>query len=443
MKRKVHQHIVAGAIALLCLTGGSATAVTFVGWDQDPGGGLNNDSRLSSYPSAANIANNTNLLNIGFGGSHIWDDIATDGTTFFAWDQDPGGGLNNDSRLTSYASASDLANNVVQSNIGFGGSHIWDAIATDGSTFFAYDAETGRLSSYGSASDLATNNSLTNIGLGAKTTFESVATDGFNFYGWDQGNNNNSTLTEYASAADFASDTNGVTIGSTGSHIWDAIAAAQGTSPDAPEPDFATVAQFDVNSDFGHGGTFFNQAPFAPLDNTGTGTQNGITLTTSSSALPLEFRDRGTGGPLSGHPNADLLRDFLFENDGSAPREMTFDLEGLTPDTLHEITVFSFDNGGNNGTRSFWFEDDSEGLSLLTHTQSSDPNAGDFTLRLLSDANGMIRIVALSDTQASSLVIFNGMQVAEVIPTVPEPTTGLLALMGIGGLVARRRRQAA
>ncbi len=72
--------------------------------------------------------------------------------------------------------------------------------------------------------DLATNTNITNIGVstGAKTIFESIAYDGTGFYGWDQGNSNNSALYRYGSPADFASDTGGVVVGSSGSHIWDA-----------------------------------------------------------------------------------------------------------------------------------------------------------------------------------------------------------------------------
>ncbi len=203
------------AVVLPCTNG---YAAVLYGWDQ----GTSNNSRLSSYPSAVDIASNTNLTDIGFNGSHIWSDIATDGVIFYGWRQ----GTNNDSRLTRYPSASDLAANTNLTNIGFGGSHVWDAIATDGNTFFGYRRSDGRLTSYPSAENVASNSNLTNIGFGAKTTFTSIATDGIYFYGWVRGTSDNSVLYRYGSAIDFATDTNALLIGSSGSHIWDAIAAA-------------------------------------------------------------------------------------------------------------------------------------------------------------------------------------------------------------------------
>ena len=105
-----------------------------------------------------------------------------------------------------------------------------------------------------------------------------------------------------------------------------------GQAPSANAMNILTpVASFDVNL-----GASPTQSGFEPLASTGTGTQNGVTLT--SSAGFDEFRDRGTAPHLTGHPFAELLQDIGFENDATT---VDFDITGLQADTLHEITVYS------------------------------------------------------------------------------------------------------
>ncbi len=195
-----------------------------------------------------------------------------------------------------------------------------------------------------------------------------------------------------------------------------------------PEPTPVIVAQFDVNA-----GSSPTQDGFLGLSSTGTGTQNGVTLT--SSAGFDEYRDRGWGA--TAHDSANLLRDFGFENDGT--KTVTFDLTGLSPNTEHEITIFSYDRSANGGSISEWYEDAVGGAPLVTHTiVSSDPDSADFTLNMLSDDNGSIRIAATSN----ALVIFNGMSVAEMQSAgVPEPSTFVLAALGLLGLGWYGRRR--
>jgi len=216
---------------------------------------------------------------------------------------------------------------------------------------------------------------------------------------------------------------------STGSQLMNGYQLRDlGLGPPPPPPP-VTVAEFDVNS-----GASPTQDGFLGLVNTGTGTQNGVTLT--STTLD-EFRDRGAGGALSGHPLAALLRDFGFENDAST---VTFDLDGLTPDTEHELTIFSYDRSGNNGSTVDWYQDAIAGSPLATHVNRSVfPDGADFTLNVSSDGAGQIRLVA--DIQ-TGILLFNGMRVAEVQAVIiPEPSTFLIWSLGLLGLAWRARRR--
>lgn len=184
------------------------------------------------------------------------------------------------------------------------------------------------------------------------------------------------------------------------------------------------VAAFDVND-----GGSPTQSGFEGLSSTMTGTQNGVTLTSTSSAPGFEFRDRGASGDLSGHPLAALLQDFGFENDGSTPRSITFDLTGLEAAMDYELTVYSYDRTSNNGVTNDWYEDSIGGTPLFTSTIDSDnPDAAGFTLNLTSDGSGAIRFVGASD----QLVIFNGLEVAQVL-AIPEPASfAVWSMIGLG-----------
>lgn len=204
-----------------------------------------------------------------------------------------------------------------------------------------------------------------------------------------------------------------------------------GPTPPAP-PVTELVAQFDVNS----GGSATQTDFFGLSNNPPSGTSNGVTVAFSSGFN--EFRDRNVAGVLAGHPLADLLRDFAFERFSTTA---SIDLDGLAPDTEFELTIFSFDRAGNNGSEVDWYQDAIAGSPLATHIlNAAFPDAADFKFVVTSDALGQVRLVA--DIQAGLLAV-NGISIAQIIPQVPEPTTALLGLMGIGGLAARRRRHAA
>lgn len=159
-------------------------------------------------------------------------------------------------------------------------------------------------------------------------------------------------------------------------------------------------------------------------------TMHGVTLEITSAWNG--HRNRYDTGVLSGHPLAAVLQDFVFDNDFGDPFEL--ELSGLAPEQRYELTIFSYDRTANSGRSSDWYQDAIAGSPLYTHTLvSGDPDSGYFSLMLRSDSDGMIHLLAESD----SIVIFNGLELLQV----PEPATVSLLLVGMLGLLLGRRRR--
>ncbi|HUT56929.1 MAG TPA: PEP-CTERM sorting domain-containing protein [Phycisphaerae bacterium] len=86
--------------------------------------------------------------------------------------------------------------------------------------FYGYNADFTALSSYPSAANFATNTSAVQVGTGAYD-WEGVATDGVLFYGYDK---ESTQLFSYPSAADFAWNTNVVSLGTSAYDGWEGVA---------------------------------------------------------------------------------------------------------------------------------------------------------------------------------------------------------------------------
>lgn len=194
---------------------------------------------------------------------------------------------------------------------------------------------------------------------------------------------------------------------------------------------YANHVQFDINGSTASGTT---QSGYTPVTAVGpTSTESLLTTLTINGALD-EFRDRGNTASLpSSNPQFNLLRDFVFENDGQS---VQLDLAGLRPFTLYQVTVYSYDSQ-NNGTKSEWYQDAISGSPLAVHTiTSSSPSTAAFIMNLFADANGDMHILAQPFGGGSGIVIVNGIELT-IIPA-PAALPAGLALLGLI-LIGRRK----
>ncbi len=204
----------------------------------------------------------------------------------------------------------------------------------------------------------------------------------------------------------------------------------------------AATVQFDFNT---ASSTTLAGWTAAPLGNGSDGTVS--LATTSIGAVTVDSRDRGAGN--GGGAEALMWQDFLFANGSfsSVPGSgLNLALVGLSPSTTYPITIWAFDDssapqpgdapragdwsgGGGSGTLTFPDSPDPSSLAdyNITFNATSDP-AGALTLT---------GIVSVTNPSTSHNVFINGLEVGNAIP---EPSSALLGLMGLGGLLLRRRR---
>ena len=188
--------------------------------------------------------------------------------------------------------------------------------------------------------------------------------------------------------------------------------------------ELVTIASFDANNSAG--GPL--QSGFAEITRTSlTATQNGVTLTLGPEWN--ESRDRNEGGVILGNPNADLLRGFVFQRtvvNGEVTGRVN--LSGLTPNTEHEVTIFSFDTAGNNSTVD-WYLDAVAGTPLITNTSNSGmPDTAPFSFLVDSDNAGEISLIG----DVSNIMLFNGLTIAAEV-AVPEPhSIAIWVTLGLG-----------
>lgn len=181
----------------------------------------------------------------------------------------------------------------------------------------------------------------------------------------------------------------------------------------------------DVWNDFRvnhHAGTSVN--PSANL-NDSDGNATGVT-----------FNVQGT---VSGFNNAgpDPVRaDYLFVNAGGASANIDWSLEGLSSGQTYELFAYA----GGIGGRDFNMLIDTNGDGDLgDETAFNVAFGGRLFEELIASSNGSIIGQILNDGHEGN---FAGFELRQVSQAVPEPTTATLGLIGLAGLMVRRRRAA-
>ncbi len=172
---------------------------------------------------------------------------------------------------------------------------------------------------------------------------------------------------------------------------------------------------------------------------------NGVTFAGVGGSA-LSDRDRGlsnTNGPGGDVANNDMWRDFIFDDDRSAPsvlpgvNGMGVTITGLKPEQLFEVQFWAFDDSSNGGRTMSW-----NGLpNLLSFPSSPDPTSlNDYTVvfQAASDASGTLVLEGRIQEPLGPCcnVFVNGFQ----LTAIPEPSTIAFGLCGLGFLIARRHR---
>lgn len=207
-----------------------------------------------------------------------------------------------------------------------------------------------------------------------------------------------------------------------------------------PSVQATTIASID----FGRSDTSAVQAGFE-------GAEGGLTTTPFSGnyasgdlTLMLEgngFFDRvgniaaRDGGPPFTYP--DLYRDFFYFNTTN-PATITLSGPAILPNTQYDIRIWSYDTDFDTGvthTVNFQGIDGTVGSSTLVSTFGATLTDNfDFSDLTTYTSNnlGVIMITA----QDNNLLRLNGLTIANI----PEPSSAILSMIGLTGLLIRRRR---
>ncbi len=172
-----------------------------------------------------------------------------------------------------------------------------------------------------------------------------------------------------------------------------------------------------------------------------TKTYGGISVTvsdTNASGNPiLDDRLRAAPANSGGFTQSDLLRDFVFADEGVVGHGLNVLIEGLVPSQQYSMTVWSFD--GNFTTATGRLSDWTANGNLVADNYELDGTAPtsntdkSFSFTVAANGSGAILLSGVQ-VSASSSVILNGF----VLELVPEP--GSMALLVLGSLMLSRRR---
>lgn len=178
---------------------------------------------------------------------------------------------------------------------------------------------------------------------------------------------------------------------------------------------------------------------------TGSNTQTGFTavssfptsdgtVTISVDTTPSGFRDRGVTAPISGNPDANILRDLAFWSTSNA---ITFTFTGLQANTEYSVLGWVFDSESGNSGKNIDFTTNGGTVSITTDNTDASATSAFSIPNLTSNGSGSATIVMDHTGGAGGAVsLVNGFQLS----AIPEPSSTMLLGLGAMGLLLRRRR---
>lgn len=184
------------------------------------------------------------------------------------------------------------------------------------------------------------------------------------------------------------------------------------------------VTSFDIQSGSNTQSGFTPVSSFPATDGT---------VTISVDVNPSGFRDRGITAPITGHPDAAILRDLAF---WSTSDPITFTFSGLQLNTEYTVLGWVFDSESGNSGKNIDFTTNG-GTASITTSNTSNNNAAFSIPNLTSNGAGTATIVMDHTGGAGGAVSFvNGFE----LEVIPEPSSTLIVGLGLGlGLLRRRR----
>jgi hypothetical protein len=189
----------------------------------------------------------------------------------------------------------------------------------------------------------------------------------------------------------------------------------------------AQIIQFDIQGGSNTATGFTGVGSYPASDGT-------VSLNVNTG--PSGTRDRGVTTPITGNPDADILRDLHF---WSTSDPIVFTFSGLAANTEYNALAWVFDSeSGNSGKNiDFTTAGGSGGGTISLTTDNTDASGSPYTLTsFFSTAGGTATITMDHTGGAGGAVSFvNGFELS----VVPEPSSATLLLLGLGSLFALRR----
>jgi len=196
----------------------------------------------------------------------------------------------------------------------------------------------------------------------------------------------------------------------------------------------------DVN-----GVTFFTDGK---TEGGGSATANGVTMTTTASGKVNDRKGAPafTGADATSVANLSaIMHDLRFE---FSPDPLSVQILGLDNGMFYDISLLSNEGRARGANGRFW--DISVNGELVVDNMGSEGDGGTWTAdnsfgysgRFAADASGEINILMQQQIGGDDPIGAdnNPLVQAIIVQNIPEPATGLLAVVGAFGLLLRRRR---